>query len=892
MSEYQHIYRFNSQVVDGHGQMKDLLGGKGAGLAEMTRRGLPVPPGFTVTTGACALFNKNPQDYAATVLPQLKQAVRELESVSEKGFGEGTRPLLVSVRSGARFSMPGMMDTVLNIGLNDATVTALAEEMQDEAAAWDCYRRLLQMFGEVVLGVSEEPFKEILEERKLRSGVHNEIDLGLKGLGELVQEFKDLIRSDGKSFPQDPWDQLSQAAEAVFRSWNNPRAATYRRMHEISEDLGTAVNVQMMVYGNLGDNSGSGVGFTRDPATGEPTLYGEFLPRVQGEEVVAGTRTPLALEQLEQSWPHIYRELQEISQKLERLYREMQDFEFTVENGRLYMLQTRDGKRTGRSAVRIAVDMVNENLISPREALLRVSPEQLEQLLHPVLDARGKEALAQGLPASPGGAVGRVVFSSRDAVEWSRRGERVILVRSETTPDDIHGMEVAEGILTARGGMTSHAAVVARGMGKCCVVGCEGMEIDARDKELRLGEKLLREGDFLSVSGNDGRVYEGQAGKVEGKTLGVFSDFMEFLPEVPTLSVRANADTPRDARRARQFGAVGIGLCRTEHMFFGSDRLQAMQEMILAEDEPGRRQALERLQPFQKDDFRGILEVMDGLPVTVRLLDPPLHEFLPNREEIQARIEQLETQQEARQERLRNERIIERIDQLQEVNPMMGHRGCRLGITYPEITEMQARALFEAACEFQKEGRSPVLEVMVPLVGFAQEFQNQQAVIHAVAEEVFAAYQVRVSYLVGTMLELPRAALVADQLARDCQFFSFGTNDLTQTALGFSRDDAAKFIQIYRDRGILSKDPFQSLDREGVGQLIRLAVEKGRAARADLKLGICGEHGGDPASIEFCYEIELDYVSCSPYRVPVARLAAAQAALRSRDELQPASVGV
>ncbi len=891
VSKYQHIYRFNPQIVDGNGRMKDLLGGKGAGLAEMTRCGLPVPPGFTVTTEACKLFNKNPKDYASMVLPQFREAVHELESVSGKRFGKDSQPLLVSVRSGARFSMPGMMDTVLNIGLNDRTVVSLTREMKDDAAAWDCYRRLLQMFGGVVLGLPEEPFKEILEEKKLRKGVHNEIDLGREGLGELVQEFKDLIRSEGRSFPQDPWAQLSQAAEAVFRSWNNPRAVTYRRLHEISEDLGTAVNVQMMVYGNLEDNSGSGVGFTRDPATGERKLYGEYLPRVQGEEVVAGTRTPLALEQLQQSWPHIYCELEEISEKLERLYRDMQDFEFTVENGKLYMLQTRDGKRTGLSAVRVAVDMVNENLISLREALMRVSPEQLEQLLHPVLDAGDKEVLAQGLPASPGAAVGRVVFSSRDAVERARRGERVILVRSETMPDDIHGMEVAEGILTARGGMTSHAAVVARGMGKCCVVGCEEVEIDVRRGELRLGGKVVQEGDFLSVSGNDGRVYEGRAGKGEVKTLGVFSDFMELLAEVPTLAVRANADTPRDARKAREFGAVGIGLCRTEHMFFGSDRLKAMQEMILAEDEPQRRQALEKLRPFQKEDFRRILEVMDGLPVTVRLLDPPLHEFLPHREEIRAQIERLEKQQEATQQLLRNERILERIDQLKEVNPMLGHRGCRLGISYPEITEMQARALFEAACELKNEGRSPVLEVMVPLVGFPEEFQNQQAVIHTVAEEVFASQQVRVSYLVGTMLELPRAALVAHRLAQDCQFFSFGTNDLTQTTLGFSRDDAAKFIQVYRDRGILPRDPFQSLDREGVGQLMRLAVEKGKAERADLKVGICGEHGGDPNSIQFCYEIDLDYVSCSPYRVPVARLAAAQAALRSRDELQPERVG-
>lgn len=891
-SRYRYIYRFNHRDVDGHGRMKGLLGGKGAGLAEMIRRGLPVPPGFTITTEACKLFSRNPSDYQSMLLRELREAVEELESVCGQRFGQGNRPLLVSVRSGARFSMPGMMDTVLNIGLNDQTVEALARSLKDDAAAWDCYRRLLQMFGNVVLGVPEELFKEILEDKKRQEAVCNEIDLGQEGLAELVQAFKGLIRSQGKSFPQDAWDQLSQAAEAVFRSWNNPRARTYRRLNRISDDLGTAVNVQKMVFGNLGEKSGSGVGFTRDPSTGEPRLYGEFLPREQGEEVVAGTRTPLALEQLEQRWPDIYRQLQEISTKLERCYREMQDFEFTIENGKLYMLQTRDGKRTGHAAVRIAVDMVNEQLIRPQEALLRVAPEQLEQLLHPVLDSGGKEALAQGLPASPGAAVGRVVFSSRDAVEQVRQGQRVILVRNETTPDDILGMEVAEGILTARGGMTSHAAVVARGMGKCCVVGCEELEIQTGLRELRVGGKVLLEGDFLSLSGNDGCVYEGRSGKVEVETSRSFSDFVQLLSDVSTLGVRANADTPRDARKALEFGAVGIGLCRTEHMFFGSERLEAMQEVILADTVPERRQGLEKLRHFQKDDFRRILQVVDGLPVTVRLLDPPLHEFLPHRGEVRAQIQRLQKQGAHRDELRRKERIIERIDQLEEVNPMLGHRGCRLGISYPEITEMQVRALFEAACQLKKEGRSPVLEVMVPLVGFLEEFRNQQEIIHRIAEEVFASRKIRISYLVGAMLELPRAALTAHRLARDCQFFSFGTNDLTQTTLGFSRDDATRFIQVYRDKGILEKDPFQSLDREGVGQLIQLAVRKGKAQRADLKMGICGEHGGDPDSIQFCYEMGLDYVSCSPYRVPVARLAAAQAALRSQGWLQANKVGL
>ncbi|MBI2821972.1 MAG: pyruvate, phosphate dikinase [Acidobacteria bacterium] len=879
---FKYIFEFNREHVDGHGRMKKMLGGKGAGLAEMCRAGLPVPPGFTISTEACVLFSRSPEHFQAILWPEVLRALDRLESISAKKFGAIADPLLLSVRSGAKFSMPGMMDTVLNIGLNDASVQHLARENADAAFAYDCYRRLLQMFGEVVLGIAGEKFDQLLAARRRKKGVRSEIELGGEELASLCDAFKRIFEQEGKVFPQQPEQQLRMAVEAVFRSWNNPRAVTYRRFNDIPEDLGTAVNVQTMVFGNRGNNSGSGVGFTRNPSTGEPSMYGEFLLRAQGEEVVAGTRTPLGLRHLERVFPDLYRELGEISSRLEKHYREMQDFEFTIDSGRLYILQTRDGKRTGLAAVRIAWDMVQEDLISREEALMRVEPEQLDQLLYPVFKESDAEVLAQGLPASPGAAVGRIAFSADDAVRMARRGEPVILVRDETTPDDIHGMEAAQGILTARGGMTSHAAVVARGMGKCCVVGCEDLHVDPTSKQLHIAGRLLSEGDFISVNGADGRVLLGEVERVELEAgTGLFFDFMGLLEGTASLGVRANADTARDTRKAREFGATGIGLCRTEHMFFAQERLGLMQQMILARDAEERSPLLERLKEFQKEDFRAILEVMDGYPVTVRLLDPPLHEFLPSREDLCSEIVRLRAAQSNPDQIAAKERVLRRVEQLAEVNPMMGHRGCRLGITYPDVTRMQVRALFEAACELKRQGRSPVVEVMIPLVSLAGELRDQADLVRETAEETLAEHRLRLPYLVGTMIEVPRAALVADQIAREAEFFSFGTNDLTQMTFGFSRDDAVKFINAYLEKGILRRDPFQTLDVAGVGELMRSAVEKGKGARPSLEIGICGEHGGDPASIQFCFDLKLDYVSCSPYRVPAARLAAARAAIRA-----------
>lgn len=890
---FRFIYRFNARHVDGNGGMKDILGGKGAGLAEMSRIGLPVPPGFTISTEACSLFLNSPGTFEKLVWPEVTAALRELEEVSARQLGCMSEPLLLSVRSGARFSMPGMMDTVLDIGLNDEIAESVARAQENRPFAFDSYRRFLQMFGDVVLEIPEHEFESALAARLQAGGARSEADLTGEDLTLLCRDFKAIIHKGGKTVPAEPEDQLRLAIEAVFRSWNNPRARAYRRLNDISEDLGTAVNVQMMVFGNRNTRSGSGVGFTRNPATGEARLYGEFLPQAQGEEVVAGTRTPLSLSELKRWFPGIDTQLEAIAGRLEKRYREMQDFEFTIENNKLYLLQTRDGKRTGPAAVRMAVDMEREGLISREEALLRVEPGHLDQLLYPVFAPTGAEVLAVGLPASPGAAVGAIVFSSEAAVEWARRGSAVILVRAETTPDDIQGMQAAEGILTARGGMTSHAAVVARGMGRCCVVGCESLKVDEEKKELQAAGRVLKEGDSISIDGSDGRVLLGTVEKVDAPTgQGLFSDFMALMSGIPVLSVRANADTVRDAVTARAFGASGIGLCRTEHMFFDADRLPVMQEMIMAKGSGERQRPLARLKEFQKADFLSILEAMDGLPVTVRLLDPPLHEFLPRREALVEEIQQLRNRSGSETEAAAREAVLRRVDELHESNPMMGHRGCRLGIAYPEITRAQTEALFEAACELKRRGKSPEVEVMIPLVASVQEFRDQASVVRQAAETVFVHQEIRVSYSLGTMIETPRAALLADEIAREAEFFSFGTNDLTQMTFGFSRDDSGGFIGIYLEKHILPKDPFQVLDQAGVGQLMRMAVEKGRKARPSIQLGICGEHGGEPASVEFCAGLGLDYVSCSPYRVPGARLAAAQATLRHRTMAQQERVGV
>ena len=877
---FQFVYEFNQERVDGKPEMKDLLGGKGAGLAKMYSIGLPVPAGFTISTRACTLFNQNQKAFQQQVWPEVLEALHRLEKVTGKQFGTPPRPLLLSVRSGARFSMPGMMDTVLNIGLSDRIVNDLLEQNEAADLVYDCYRRLLQMFGDVVLNVPRRSFEIILARRRKEKSVRHDIELEGDELGRICEKFKELIREESGPFPQDPLEQLRLSVEAVFQSWNNPRAVTYRQLNDISEDLGTAINVQMMVFGNRGADSASGVGFTRNPSTGEPDMYGEFLPRSQGEEVVAGIRTPLGLEEMKQTFPEAHHKLKEYAATLETTYREMQDFEFTIETGKLYMLQTRDGKRTGAAAVRIARDMHQEGLISREEAVMRVNPDQLKQLLHPVLQHAGGELLAEGLPASPGASVGQIVFSADQAVNWSRNGKAVVLVRSETTPDDIHGINVAEGILTARGGMTSHAAVVARGMGKCCVVGCEGLRIDEKKKEVQIQGRTLREGDYISVDGNSGKVFLGKLQRVESDLKGgLIREYLGLLGEFQTLKVRANADTATDAQKALEFGAVGIGLCRTEHMFFAEDRLPVMQDMLTAGTAYAKDQSLGKLREFQKEDFLSILEVMDGRPVTVRLLDPPLHEFLPEAGELSSRITELREKGGEETEILRMEKLLKGTAELRESNPMMGHRGCRLGISHPEITRMQSQALFEAACQVKRMGKSPVVEVMIPLVSLVEEFQDQAALIREVAEQVFEDTGIRIPFEVGTMIELPRAALLADQLALHSDFFSFGTNDLTQMTFGFSRDDADDFIKDYRRKNILPSNPFETLDQGGVGQLMRMAVEKGRRARPDLQIGICGEHSGDPASVRFCQELEMDYVSCSPYSVPLARLAAAQAAI-------------
>jgi pyruvate, orthophosphate dikinase len=880
----KYVYFFGGGKAEGKGDMKDTLGGKGAGLAEMTNAQLPVPPGFTISTEVCRIFNENNSRLGDDIQTQIKEALAKLEAIAEQQLGSPSRPLLVSVRSGAKFSMPGMMDTILNLGLNDTTVKAMTERTGNERFAWDSYRRFVQMFGNVVLQIDKHAFDEIFDHHKEEAGAKMDTEIPASGLQTIVREYKAMVKEKtGADFPQDPAQQLQMAINAVFGSWNNPRAIHYRRMNKISESLGTAVNVQTMVFGNLGDTSGTGVGFTRNPSTGEKEFYGEFLMNAQGEDVVAGIRTPVPITELNKVMPQCYSQLREITDRLEKHYRDMQDFEFTIQESKLYMLQTRNGKRTGKAAVKVAADMVKEGLLSADEAIMRVEPSQLDQLLHPILDPKANaKPIAQGLPASPGAVSGRIVFTADDAVAMASSG-KVVLVRKETAPDDIHGMDVAVGILTSRGGMTSHAAVVARGMGKCCIVGAESIAIDERKKILTIGKLQLKEGDWLTLEGGSGKIFEGQVATVEpDPNSGDFAAFMAMADKIRTLRVRANADIPRDAQVARKFGAEGIGLCRTEHMFFAEDRLPHVQQMILATEETGRREQLAKLLPFQRADFEGLFRVMDGLPVTIRLLDPPLHEFLPKREELMVEVAVLKVKGGKASEIEEKEKLLERVEQLHEFNPMLGHRGCRLGIVFPEISEMQCRAIFEAACAVQSGGTPVKPEIMIPLVGTAKELAEQKAIVDRVANEVFAQQGVKVEYTTGTMIELPRAAVVADKIAEVGEFFSFGTNDLTQTTFGFSRDDAGKFITDYISRGILKVDPFQVLDQEGVGALMKMAVEKGRSARPNLKLGICGEHGGEASSVEFCHRIGLDYVSCSPYRVPIARLAAAQAVVADK----------
>jgi len=855
--------------------MRNLLGGKGANLAEMTNIGIPVPPGFTISTEACIEFYENDRQWPEGLEDEVKAHLARLEEVMGTKFGDPENPLLLSVRSGARVSMPGMMDTVLNLGMNDQTVQGLIAKTGNERFAYDCYRRFVQMYGDVVLGVDFDLFEALIQEVKDRKGVELDVDLEASDWKELVGKFKALVKEKtGKDFPDNPMEQLYGSINAVFASWNNPRAVKYREIHEIPGDWGTAVNVQVMVFGNMGDDSGTGVAFTRDPATGENVLYGEFLMNAQGEDVVAGIRTPEPIAELKRLKPKIYAELEAIYKKLENHYKDMQDIEFTIQEDVLYILQTRAGKRTATSAVKIAVDMVDEGLIDKETAILRVDAVQLDQLLHPMLDPNAKyDVLAKGLPASPGAAVGRVVFNANDAEEWHSRGEKVILVRTETSPEDIGGMNVAQGILTSRGGMTSHAAVVARGMGKCCVAGAGDIQVIEAEKCFRVGDVTVKEGDWITLNGTKGEVIVGKMELVEPKLAGEFGRLMEWADEVRKLRIRTNADTPHDAKVARDFGAEGIGLCRTEHMFFAEDRINIVRQMILADDAEGRRKALAKLLPIQKGDFKGIFREMDGLPVTIRLLDPPLHEFLPREDQAVAQV--------AKELGVTEDKLRAKIASLEEFNPMLGHRGCRLGITAPEIYEMQVQAIIEAACELAKEGVKVLPEIMIPLTGTKKEMAILRKLTIETANKVIEQAGIELDYLVGTMIEVPRAALVADKIAEEADFFSFGTNDMTQMGFGFSRDDAGTFLGAYLDQGILEKDPFQSLDQEGVGQLVEIGVQKGRSTKADLKVGVCGEHGGDPSSIDFFHRVGMDYVSCSPYRVPIARLAAAQAQVRT-----------
>ena len=902
----KYVYSFGGGTADGDGKMKDVLGGKGAGLAEMSKADVPVPPGFTISTEVCNLFFENGNEVPQEVDDQIHKALGRLEKEMGKKLGGVDDPLLLSVRSGAKFSMPGMMNTILNLGLNDETTEGLARKTGNPRFAYDCYRRFIQMFGEVALRVEMEKFDHIFDARKAKIKAKLDTDLTAEDLKAIIGEYKKLVKKEtGEDFPQEAIEQLMLARDAVFNSWNTPKAIYYRRMEKIPDSIGTGANVQAMVFGNMGDNSGTGVGFTRNPSTGEKIFYGEFLVNAQGEDVVAGIRTPQPISELEEVMPEAYKQLREITTSLEKHYRDVQDFEFTIEEGTLYMLQTRNGKRTGPAAVRIAVDMVEEGLVSKKEAVQRVAPNQLDQLLHPVLDPnmrKGLQKIATGLPASPGAAVGRAAFSSEDAVELAASGP-VILVRKETTPDDIHGMDVSRGILTAVGGLTSHAAVVARGMGRPCVVGAASVSVDEAKKIATIlseGKRLIvKEGEWISLDGTLGEVYLGQCKTSEPDPKShYFATFMAWADEYRgNFGVRANADIPRDAKQAKLFGAEGIGLCRTEHMFFAEDRIPHMQAMILARDEKTRRTALKKLLPMQRKDFAGLFQAMDGFPVVIRTLDPPLHEFLPKRENLMVDVAKLPSASikdkkemaatyrvEVRDLKTHLPELLHRVEELHEFNPMLGHRGCRLGVTYPEVTEMQVRAIFEAVVLVAKKGVKVIPEVMIPLVGNVKELENQKAITVKVAEEVLGQAGMKdLKYYVGTMIEIPRAAMTADEVAKEAEFFSFGTNDLTQTTMGLSRDDYTKFSKQYEDLKIFKADPFAVLDQDGVGKVIEYAVKQGRKTRPNLEIGICGEHGGEPSSVEFCYRIGMNYVSCSPYRVPIARLAAAQAAISATE---------
>ncbi len=908
MKGNKRVYFFGNRQADGNASMKNLLGGKGANLAEMNLIGVPVPPGFTITTDVSTEYNQLGRDKTIELLKdEVRENIKKVEEVMGAKFGSIENPLLVSVRSGARVSMPGMMDTVLNLGMNDKAVEGLAKKSGNDRFAWDSYRRFVQMYGDVVLGMKPEnkddidPFEAIMEKMKEEKGYKNDTDFTTADLKELVKQFKEAVKKQtGKDFPEEPEEQLWGAILAVFDSWNNDRAIYYRNMNKIPHDWGTAVNVQAMVYGNMGDNSATGVAFTRDAATGENIFNGEYLINAQGEDVVAGVRTPqqITLEgsrrwaelagvseeerkekypSLEEAMPKAYKELFDTQKKLENHYRDMQDLEFTIQDGKLWLLQTRTGKRTGAAMVKIAMDMLKEGMITEEEALMRIEPEKLDELLHPVFDKNAikqAEVVGKGLPASPGAATGKIVFFADEAEKLAAEGEDVILVRIETSPEDLAGMDAANGILTARGGMTSHAAVVARGMGKTCVSGAGELDIDYKNRTLTSRGITFKEGDYISLNGSTGEVYKGKINTIEPQLSGEFGELMELADKHSKLYVRTNADTPKDASVARQFGAKGIGLCRTEHMFFEGDKIIAMREMILAEDEEGRRAALDRLLPIQRKDFEGIFEAMKGLPVTVRLLDPPLHEFVPHDEKGQ--------QEMAEVMGVPVEVIKQKVEDLSEFNPMLGHRGCRLGNTYPEITEMQTRAIIEAALNLKKRGIDARPEIMIPLVGKKEEMELQEKIVRSTIQKVFDEYGDSIDYKVGTMIEIPRAALTADEIAETAEFFSFGTNDLTQMTFGYSRDDAGKFLPIYIEKGILKHDPFEKLDQEGVGQLVEMAVKKGRKTRPDISLGICGEHGGEPSSIDFFHRADLHYVSCSPYRVPIARLAAAQANIRNK----------
>ncbi|TCW42035.1 pyruvate phosphate dikinase [Thermohydrogenium kirishiense] len=870
----KYVYLFS----EGNASMRNLLGGKGANLAEMTNLGLPVPQGFTVTTEACTKYYEDGKKISDEIVEEIYKNMAILEQINNKKFGDKKNPLLVSVRSGARVSMPGMMDTILNLGLNDDTVVGLAEATNNERFAYDSYRRFIQMFSDVVMGIDKNKFEAILDAVKEENGAKYDTDLTAENLKEVVKRYKELYKQEmGVEFPQDPKVQLLEAVKAVFRSWDNPRAIVYRRLNDIPSDWGTAVNVQTMVFGNMGNDSGTGVAFTRNPATGEKALFGEFLMNAQGEDVVAGIRTPQPISTLKDIMPEVYNQFTEIANKLENHYRDMQDIEFTIEKSKLYMLQTRNGKRTAQAALKVAIDLVNEGLIDEKEAVLRVDPKQLDQLLHPMFDAEALKAakpIAKGLPASPGAAAGKVYFTADDAVEAAKgRGEKVVLVRMETSPEDIEGMVVAQGILTGRGGMTSHAAVVARGMGTCCVAGCSAALIDENEKVMKIGDIIVKEGDYISIDGSTGNVYLGEIKTVPPSLTGNFATLMSWADRYRKLKVKANADIPRDAKVAVNFGAEGIGLCRTEHMFFAEDRIPAMREMIVSKTEEQRRNALNKLLPMQRSDFEGLFEAMGEHPVTIRLLDPPLHEFLPHEDE--------DIKELANEMGMAFEDLKATVESLKEFNPMLGFRGCRLAVKYPEIAEMQTRAIIEAAINVSnKLGIDIEPQIMIPLIGDIKEMKYVKEIIVKTADEVLKEKNANLKYQVGTMIEVPRAALTADEIAKEAEFFSFGTNDLTQLTFAFSRDDAGKFLESYYDKKIYDFDPFAKLDQNGVGKLVEMGTKLGRQTRPDLSVGICGEHGGDPSSIEFCHKAGLDYVSCSPYRVPIARLAAAQAAIK------------